>query len=649
MLLLAQRGVLFVPKTASRVRHSSASLWVIGTSPSASLASLGTVQSFSALSTTVSSPYSSSYYNHREQARAQFHSSALSGKASLSLNLEQNNQTANRPNDDKTSQQAKGSSPPDDNKNPLPDFDDAQAAYRTKSIGELYRSALTYNVCQLTFLVKHAENLLKLTRRVLGDGITDGVLKMTLFGHFCAGTNRENIRPTINSLEKSGIGSILDFAAEDDGEQGPVDKKLQPKPNTAEAELSADSGTLPHPESEARKRVKVRVYDYTSEAQCDQHLEDFKKCIRDVASLGKDGYAAVKVTALGSPDLLKRMSTAIVEAKNLFAKFDANGDGLITAAEFEEGYRTFFDADEATVRQLKEQLRCEETGYVDYIFWSLTLSPRDLPRITRACREQGPLSLATPTEEELELIENMYNRGKILAEEAAKHGTRLLIDAEQVRFQPAIDNLVLELQQTYNNTDTSDFPLIYNTYQCYLKDSLDRLRLDVERSERFNYHFGAKLVRGAYMESERFLAKERGYESPIHETIQDTHNSYNEAVDFLIEHAAQKNGKNTEIMLATHNRDSIEKAIESMNLHGISRRATTTAFGQLYGMSDNLSFNLGKHGYRAYKYVPYGEVKMVMPYLIRRANENSAISKSAQTELSMLFSELKRRRFGFAS
>lgn len=125
---------------------------------------------------------------------------------------------------------------------------------------------------------------------------------------------------------------------------------------------------------------------------------------------------------------------------------------------------------------------------------------------------------------------------------------------------------------------------------------MDRLRTDVERSERFDYHFGAKLVRGAYMESERHLAEKNGLPDPIHDSIEDTHKCYNEAVDFLLGHASAKNGKNTEVMLATHNRESIEKAIENMNKHGIDRSAATTAFGQLYGMADNLSFNLGKHG-----------------------------------------------------
>ena len=506
--------------------------------------------------------------------KANFHSSVHRNKAS-SVFVDLND----------TPDTASSSSSSSSSQNPLPDFDDAQASFATKTTAELYRSALTYNICQLTFLVEHAESLLNLTRRLLGDWFTDTLLKATLFGHFCAGTDRENIRPAIKSLEHSGIGSILDFAAEDDGE---TPSRFKPKPHTTEARLSSED-TMPYPESDTRKQTPVRVYDYLSEAKCDQHLQDFRKCIRDVASLGNDGYAAVKITALGSPELLKKMSTAIVEAQKLFAKFDTNGDGLISPEEFEEQYRKYFDVDESIIRQLKDDLRCTETGHVDYITWSMTISPRDLPRITCACREQGPLYLATPTSEELELMENMYSRGRALAEEAATYGTRLLIDAEQVRFQPAIDNLVTTLQQTYNSTDTATFPLIYNTYQCYLKDSLDRLRLDVERSERFNYHFGAKLVRGAYMKQEGKLAEEQEYPNPIHDSIENTHQSYNDAVDFLMEHASRENGKNTEVMLATHNRESIEKAIDCMHKYGIDRHATTTSFGQLFGMADNVS------------------------------------------------------------
>ncbi len=177
----------------------------------------------------------------------------------------------------------------------------------------------------------------------------------------------------------------------------------------------------------------------------------------------------------------------------------------------------------------------------------------------------------------------MYDRGRRLAEEASELGVRLLIDAEQVRYQPAIDNLVLELQRQYN----SKKPVVYNTYQCYLRDAPERLRTDVSRSERFGYHFGAKLVRGAYMESERELARAQNRNDPIHANIQDTHKCYNDAVDYLLKHSTQSTQK-VEIMCATHNKESIVRAIERMNVYGIDQTSPTISFAQLYGMSDPL-------------------------------------------------------------
>jgi hypothetical protein len=167
-------------------------------------------------------------------------------------------------------------------KNPMPDFGDAEAAFRHKNTLDLYRSAFTFGICQIPVLVRYADGLLRLSRRIIGDWATDAFLKATLFGHFCAGTNRDNIRPAIHALEQVGIGSILDYAAEDDGET-PTPKRLQPTPDTAEARLS-ESDTLPYPDSDTRKRTRVRVYDYTSEAVCDQHVQHFVQCIRDVAA-----------------------------------------------------------------------------------------------------------------------------------------------------------------------------------------------------------------------------------------------------------------------------------------------------------------------------------------------------------------------------
>lgn len=537
--------------------------------------------------------------------------------------------------------------------NPIPDFSYAKAAWSSKSTKELVVGGLSFSLCRVPFLVRHADALLRYSRRILGDTLTDFVLKQSLFGHFCAGEDERTIQPVIQRLEQAGIGSILDFAAENDGSQSNNTRKERARhsSNSSIASKPLEQVILTQAADNANNmegnlHPKVRMYDYESETQCDDHVQTFLKCIQDVSNLQKDGFAAIKVTALGNPVLLERMSRAIVETQHLFARFDTNGDGLISKEEFERGYQICFRDDDVKMKEMIDQLQHDrKSNMIDYISWSMLLQPRDLPKLTAGCRDIGPLAMATPTEEEVILIERMFQRGQTLAEEAAKVGTRLLVDAEQARFQPAIDNHVLDLQRRYNSTDVSSFPVIYNTYQCYLVDSLQRLKMDVERSERFGYHFGAKLVRGAYMESERALATALGYPSPIHATIEDTHSTYNTAVEFLLRHA-KTTDKQVELMVASHNQRSVEAAIAAMNEIGIDRKSPTISFAQLYGMMDHLTYNLGLHGYRVYKYVPYGPVKLVLPYLIRRANENSSVAGASALELQMIRNELSRRTFG---
>ena len=146
------------------------------------------------------------------------------------------------------------------------------------------------------------------------------------------------------------------------------------------------------------------------------------------------------------------------------------------------------------------------------------------------------------------------------------------------------------------------------------------------------------------MESERSLAKERGVPSPIHNSLTDTHDCYNAALENLLQHSVSTSN-NLEVMCATHNQESIEKAILAMNKYGIAESSLKICFAQLYGMSDHLSFPLGNEGYRVFKYLPYGAVHEAIPYLLRRAMENSAIASSANSELTMISQELRRRFF----
>lgn len=215
----------------------------------------------------------------------------------------------------------------------IPDFNDAQASFESKSTANLLRASLVYTLCGIKPLVNHAEPLLKVTRKVFGDRITDGLLKATLYGHFCCGEDEKRLEPAVAELRRNGIGGILDYAAESDVESSQEVTEIFSSQQATE--LTTELTDI---EVEIENQP-AREYSYESEADCDRHAEVFRSCIRSVANVSPDGFAAIKITALGNPILLERMSTAIVESKNLFAKFDADGNGLVSREEFEQAYR----------------------------------------------------------------------------------------------------------------------------------------------------------------------------------------------------------------------------------------------------------------------------------------------------------------------
>ena len=340
------------------------------------------------------------------------------------------------------------------------DFADPASAHGSKTTPELLRAIAVLRLCRLPFLVRHSDALLKLSTKVLGRDITDGLLRRTFFGHFCAGEDGDDARRVVERLGRDNVGPILDYAAEGDG--------------TATA---ADAPPPPPPPTAALFNQPARVYSYASEVECDRHASIFASCIRsarDVSTIPGQGFAAIKVTALGDPALLERMSIAIVEIRNLFGKFDVGGTGSIGRDEFVRCYERYFHVDDGRLTDILELLRVDHPsgsgdggGMIDYISFSQLFTPYTLPSFTSRCRDVGPLALATPTDEEVALLGRTSERLHGLAEEAARCGTRLLIDAEHTKYQPAIDNLVLELQRKYNAVDR---PVVFNTYQvsvCY--------------------------------------------------------------------------------------------------------------------------------------------------------------------------------------
>ena len=442
---------------------------------------------------------------------------------------------------------------------------DYTVSFLHKSNFELLRSLLVFNVCKVPFLVLNADSLLKLSYRFLGTSATNAVLKASFFGHFCAGEDEESIRPTIKNLELAGIGSILDYAAEND-----LTSSVEETVHSAETK----DNTLPRQE---KNSVQCRIYDYKNEELCDFHAEVFAKCIRSVKAVSPTGFAAIKCTALGNPELLKRVSVILIEIKILFMKLDPQESGFVQREDFLKTFNTIVNGQDSL--QYFDGLDGDKDGKIDYIEWTNGLDVLQLHNLTAYCTEKGPLFASILNEEERILFAKMKQRLYDLAALAQSEGVRIMIDAEQTYFQPAIDNLTYSLcrqfntqqspqlpAQNNNNPPSSRFqPVVFSTYQMYLKDSFRRLKVDIQRAEKGDYIFAAKLVRGAYMDLERSLAAESGKGDPIHESLQATHHAYNQAVrDILTQLAA---GQRLEVMIATHNQQSVEDAMHAMKVN----------------------------------------------------------------------------------
>jgi len=228
-------------------------------------------------------------------------------------------------------------------------------------------------------------------------------------------------------------------------------------------------------------------------------------------------------------------------------------------------------------------------------------------------------------------------QARVLAICTAAHakGIPVMIDAEESWIQKTIDMLALDMMHLYN----TEKAIVYNTYQLYRHDKLQSLKNDHEVAATGGFILGAKLVRGAYMEKERKRAEEKGYASPIQPDKQSSDRDYDLSLDYCTDHITQ-----IAFVAGTHNEESCRKLAELLDKRNIDHNNPHVYFSQLLGMSDNLSFNLAHAKYNVAKYVPYGPIKAVLPYLFRRAQENTAIAGQMSRELGLITKEVKRRR-----
>ena len=230
---------------------------------------------------------------------------------------------------------------------------------------------------------------------------------------------------------------------------------------------------------------------------------------------------------------------------------------------------------------------------------------------------------------------NFYNRVNELCECAINNNVKILIDAEESWIQKAIDDTAFNLMKKYNIKTVN----IFLTYQCYKIHTLKNIEENYKISLSNNYKLGVKLVRGAYMEKERSRAKEFNYSSPIHVSKTKTDNEFDDSVEYCINKI-----DHLSLWIGSHNEISCIKLMELLNSKKLSKNDERVWFSQLYGMSDNISFTLASLGYNVIKLIPFGPLEKTIPYLIRRANENSSVKGQSNRQYTLIKNEINRRK-----
>ncbi|KAK2872347.1 hypothetical protein Q8A67_022244 [Cirrhinus molitorella] len=538
------------------------------------------------------------------------------------------------------------------------DFDNTQEAYKSKDTMELFRSLLVFKLCTFDFLVDKNKELMDLSRKVFGQRLFEKLMKMTFYGQFVAGEDQDAIKPLIEKNQAFGVGSVLDYSVEEDLTQEEAEKKEM---DSCVSEAEKESHGMDHREKKYKAHrqfgdrrggvISARTYFYADEAKCDHHMETFINCIKASAGSSVDGFSAIKMTALGRPQFLLQFSEVLVKWRRFFNLLAAHQgkDGMAILEqklELEQLQDSLIKLGVGAKSDIENWFTGEKlgsSGTIDLLDWNSLINDRT--KISNLLvvpnMESGHLEplLSKFTDEEEKQMKRMLQRMDVLAKHAVENGVRLMVDAEQTYFQPAISRLTLEMQRIFNR----EMPNIFNTYQCYLKEAYENVSVDVELSRREGWYFGAKLVRGAYMYQERSRAAEIGYEDPINPDYDATNRMYHTCLEYILEEINHNRMAN--VMVASHNEDTVKFTLEKMNEMNLSPTENKVYFGQLLGMCDQISFPLGQAGFPVYKYVPYGPVNEVIPYLSRRAQENRGFMKGSQRERSLLWKEIKRRLF----
>lgn len=578
----------------------------------------------------------------------------------------------------------------------------ASAAFAHRSTASLLRSAAVFRALQIPVLVRNAREGLALSERILGSTLTLAVVRETIFKQFCGGECMSSLKPTLSVLSSAGVGAILDYAAEADlGEAGDstTPAALDACADEFVLALSRSAGTGGFAAAKLTSFAAPQLLaDVT--ARMHEHRRAFRALLATASAEGGSGDDALEASPESSPYLERTLDARAFAAalalrgvpadaaRRAFALLDVRRVGAISYLDFCDAARMVGFGSESSRAAAAAAAGAPSPDAL----LALLLGSPDVGLLPREARDAWGA------------VEARIAR---LAASATDSGCSLLIDAEQSYLQAGIDLAVVTAQRRFNRPlsqrpvaggslpplpeeaharvlaglpaagehafsgggapstsapsngvlSSSDTLPIWNTYQAYTRCASSRLNLALLRARTEGWGVATKLVRGAYMVQERERARALGYNDPIHASYAATTLSYHSCLRDLLDDAAARRGS---CMVATHSAESVEFALTQMRERGLepppraspaaARAPGAVTFAQLLGMGDALTYGVAARGHAAFKYVPYGPVKGVIPYLLRRAEENSdLLTGNARAELDGIRAELGRRAKGALS
>ena len=486
-------------------------------------------------------------------------------------------------------------------KPPTLNFRDTQQTYRSKSTMELLRSLAILKSCTYPAFVNNSERLMRVSRTLLGARMFEYVMKRSFYGQFAGGEDIAELQPCVEHLARYGVHSMLNYSVE------------------ADVGAPGDEGTC-----QGNLDTLIQVLESSKEVCSGRPFSSFK------------------ITGLTSPQLLFQFTEVLAGLKGVFEKCSTvsveHGGFTGSLADEIRGNKTLFInrvlTREAFValtnsQELFDSADTRSCGYLDFYQFRDTMLANPTVLATLG-------TVPALTEEVISGSERLRVRLAHIVAKTKELDARIMIDAEQTYLQPAIDFFTRELMREHNR----DTVYIFNTYQCYLRSTPNTLTQDARDAAQHGYSLGVKLVRGAYMDQERARAGELGCASPIHDTKQGTDSAYHAMLDVVLVLVTRDQGR---LLAGSHNEETVRYLMERMALLHIT--PDKVYFGQLYGLCDPTTFLLSGSGYTVFKAIAWGPVEAVLPFLARRAQENTGVLGGDTRELDLLKTEIWRRIF----